>query len=460
MSQTPGKEAQTPSQETRAVRCEEADHGWPTSRCEMAALTVLLLLALSVRIAAGLWWQARLGDHFFFPDSESYWLLAEQLAQGKDYRYGLDREAFFRMPGYPALLAGWLWLWGPEPPLWWGRLLSAACGTWTVGLVFVGAQRLGGRWPAWLAAGWVAFTPEPVGLGVFVLSEAPFAPLLVLHLLLAEQAWRKSGSSNLFRNSLIAGIAGGLAGLMRPSWLLFPPLAAAGLLLVDRRPKSLLWSAGLLLGLVLPLVPWWTRNAVLSGTWVPTTAQVGASLYDGLNPHADGSSRLEVTLPIREKLEQDWRATGRLAPDETTAGHIAFELALDARLRDEALRWAWLHPARVWELAQRKFARIWNPGPNAAGLSQPEIRWLVTGCLFPLLIFATVALWRRRAEAWPLALLWTPALYFTLLHLIFVGSLRYRQPALVPLAIFAFLAFSTPPRVERDVVGSSLPKNT
>lgn len=36
---------------------------------------------------------------------------------------------------------------------------------------------------------------------------------------------------------------------------------------------------------------------------------------------------------------------------------------------------------------------------------------------------------------WTFGFYWMPCLYFTLLHMIFVGSIRYREPALLVLTI-------------------------
>ena len=88
------------------------------------------------------------------------------------------------------------------------------------------------------------------------------------------------------------------------------------------------------------MLPWWIRNAYVTGHFVPTTLQVGASLYDGLNPKATGASNLEEFVPHFAAEQQRAAAPG---------GHRQepFELRLDRRMRDAALAWAWANPGRA-----------------------------------------------------------------------------------------------------------------
>ncbi len=50
------------------------------------------------------------------------------------------------------------------------------------------------------------------------------------------------------------------------------------------------------LGTVLIMAPWWVRNARVYGRFVPTALWSGASLYDGLNPEADGGSAMDAFM--------------------------------------------------------------------------------------------------------------------------------------------------------------------
>jgi hypothetical protein len=48
-----------------------------------------------------------------------------------------------------------------------------------------------------------------------------------------------------------------------------------------------------------------------------------------------------------------------------------------------------------------------------------------------------VGAWRFSELGWAYVLAWLPAAYFTLLHMVFVGSIRYREPAMLALVVLA-----------------------
>ena len=93
-------------------------------------LLAILAAALVLRLGAGFWWQARLpaGMKFGFGDSEGYWELARTIARGEPYEYSPLKYKVFRTPGYPLVLAP-LFLISKEPPVMWGRVLSALLAT-------------------------------------------------------------------------------------------------------------------------------------------------------------------------------------------------------------------------------------------------------------------------------------------------------------------------------------------
>jgi 4-amino-4-deoxy-L-arabinose transferase-like glycosyltransferase len=393
-------------------------------------LAAILAAALVIRLGAGVWWQQRLpaGRQFAFGDSEGYWELARRIARGEPYEYGAEKSKIFRTPGYPIILAP-LFLLAAEPPVIWGRILSAFLGTAAVGGVAALTWSLFDQRAALIAAAIAAFYPEAIAASVFVLSEAPFTPLMILHLICWTLAWRATTSSSLAGWSFAGGIAGGLATLMRPSWLLFLPFAAViGLVLYRQRARHASIALIMLLGLCLTMTPWWIRNYRVAGRFVPTSLQVGASQYDGLSPIATGASDMRfVPQFIAEQRAADTAAGGNV--------HGLFEDRLDRRLRDASLAWVRQNPWQALKLAAVKFRRMWSPLPNASEFQSTTLRLILAATYAPVMLLAAIGAWKFARRDWPYLLCLLPAVYFTCLHIIFVSSIRYRQPAMLPLIV-------------------------
>ncbi len=55
----------------------------------------------------------------------------------------------------------------------------------------------------------------------------------------------------------------------------------------------------------------------------------------------------------------------------------------------------------------------------------------------PLLLAGIYGAVRTARRGWAYVLCWLPAVYFSLLHMIFVGSLRYREPPMLGLIVLA-----------------------
>ena len=397
-------------------------------------LALLLLVAFALRIAAGGVWQARLDGRFALGDSESYWQLGRAIAEGRPYVYGQQDAQVFRTPGYPLLLAPIFLLAGDGPgAVLLARAEAALFGTLAVLGVWWIALLLFDRQAAWIAALLAAFYPGAIVSSVLVLSEAPFCPLMLLQIALCILAWNAPPPNRRTAWGFAAGLAAGAATLMRPDWLLFTPLAAAVLMMPRSTPTAKQRAAiafCMILGLAAAMSPWWIRNARVTGRFVPTTLQVGASLYDGLNADADGSSNMDfVDRFIAEERLKSKGSTDGPSPE--------FEQRLDRRMRDEALAWAWANPGRTARLAGKKFLRMWNIWPNERRLSGWPIRLVVFFTYTPLLFFAIIGAGRTLGRGWPYILCWLPAVYLTMLHVVFVSSIRYREPAMLVLLALA-----------------------
>ena len=405
----------------------------------------VLLLAFAIRSVAAVTWQSRLTDSstFALPDSATYWELARTIANGEPYQYGSSESRVFRTPGYPAILSI-LFSWRTDPPVVWARLVGALLGTLTVAVTMLLARLLFNHRVA-LLTGWLAtFYPGGIGLSILVLSEAPFCPLMMGQLVFWVLAWKASSLSRQITWSGLAGGMAGLATLMRPSWLLFTPFCLLLFILVKReRRRHIVIAGSMLASLCLAMTPWWIRNYRVTGTTVLTTLQVGASLYDGLNPEATGASDMSFTRTIY------WDLKAQPAVEQGL-----FEVRLDQHYRELVWKWVWQEPGRAASLAGVKLLRMWNIWPNSAEIGSVWIYRLMTLAYLPLLILSCVGAWKFARLDHPTIICLLPAFYLTGLHVIFVSSIRYRQPAMLVLIVLA--AAVTAGLMDRQLTGSTL----
>ncbi len=401
--------------------------------------TTILCLAFALRVTAGWWWQEHLpaGQRFFFGDSESYWTLARSIAHRQPYEFGPGPGKIFRTPGYPLLLAP-LFLVRDDPPVMWARIEGAVLGTLAVAGVMYLSRSLFDESAGYAAGALSAIYPGAIGTSVFVLSEAPYSPLLVAQVICWVAAWRADSWKRIGALSIATGAIHGMATLMRPSHLLFVPFALALAMLSPNRRRHFLIGTLILAASSATLAPWWWRNYQVTGRFVATTLQLGASLYDGLNPNATGASDM--------RFVDDFVAAQRRA--DAAGGPLVgtFDERLDARLKQAAIEWARANPGRVLQLAMRKFLRMWSPLPNAAEMQSWLFRIAILGSFTPLMCCAVLSSIRYAPRGWPLLLCWLPALYLTCLHLVFVSSIRYREPAMLPLIALAAGVFHGVPK--------------
>ncbi|MDA0658424.1 MAG: glycosyltransferase family 39 protein [Planctomycetota bacterium] len=396
----------------------------------LASISVILAVALGLRCGAAVVWQTRIpqGKTFAFDDSETYWYLARTIAEGSRYAYG-DAQ-IFRTPGYPLQLAAVIAAFGETASPMPARLVGAVQGTIVVGLVMVLARMLF-SWRVSLVAGWiVALEPGSIAMSILVLSESLFCPFMLACILAWVKSLRATTSRTRCTWSFISGVLSGLATLTRPSWLLFTPCVGIVMFICgnDRRVR---WASNVFMftGMILVMAPWWVRNYNVAGRFVATTLQVGASLYDGWNPEANGASDMEF---VPQFVEEQRRSDSHTPP---AAG--LFEDRLDKSMQRAALEWAGQNPGKVLRLMGVKFLRTWSPWPHAEELQSGWLRWGIALSYLPLIGCGLCGALRYGNRGWDYALCLFPAFYFSGLHMIFVGSLRYRQPPLLLLIVLA-----------------------
>jgi hypothetical protein len=170
--------------------------------------------------------------------------------------------------------------------------------------------------------------------------------------------------------------------------------------------------------LMIALGLWAERNRRVLGERVWLTTNEGITRYDGFNERADGSSNQWFVKEMPRLRDMDEVQRNELL-SQMAAGYIAE------------------HPGRVVELAVRKVARTWSPVPLSEQFG--SAKYVVVGLAYtcPFFLLALIGLFEGSLPRSAKLFLLTPALYFTVVHALSVGSLRYRLPAEPPLAVLA-----------------------
>jgi 4-amino-4-deoxy-L-arabinose transferase-like glycosyltransferase len=397
----------------------------------------IILAALVVRLGCAFWLQRDLDVNKKRPflimgDAEGYWDLGQRIADGQPYElYG--RYAM-RMPGYPAFVAGSIRLAKAlaisEKDHLVARILMAGVGTLACGLVGWLGLMLFDAPTGRLAAAIAAIAPPLIGFSVVLLSETLFAATLLVSLLCMARLIALGGRGDTFGRlalwAALTGLAIGMAVYVRPSWLLAAACFAAlfGGWLIRRRP---LWQGVAVAAIVLAftygsLLPWAYRNSEVTGHWIWTTLWVGPSLYDGLNPQATGDSNMQF-------FEQN-RLMDRMT-----------EFDVDRYYRDKSWQFVRDHPQKALSLTADKIARFWMPWPNAGQFSGLGLRFAIAVYFVPVVLGAVLGWIFGPRNYWGWVLTLGPILYFSAIHAVFLGSLRYRLPAEYPLCIAAAVGF-------------------
>jgi hypothetical protein len=112
------------------------------------------------------------------------------------------------------------------------------------------------------------------------------------------------------------------------------------------------------------------------------------------------------------------------------------ELERDAFFNQEAHQWIRAHPGQAMRLAGVKILRTWSPVPLSAEFGGSSLYFWV-GLLYslPLDVLILLGLWKGNLPRSAKVFLLLPAIYFTGIHAVSVGSLRYRVPVEPPMCV-------------------------
>ena len=397
---------------------------------------MLLLAALALRLAWAMAQPVTDAAIERLPDQVEYLALGRNLLHGHglkffDPRFSDDVWAF-RTPGYPLLVAA---CGGSVRAI---RVVQALLDTSTVLAVYLLARAWLNRGPSLAAAAVVAVNPFLIYFTGLILTETLFTCMLAWGMVLVVGRQREGppgwGATALW---LLGGLILALAVLVRQSALFLPVLLAVAAALVNRgagTPYHRRWplpvGATVMLLTFFVLLPWAWRNKQVVGRWIWTTTNGGITAYDGLNPDATGASDQSFVASMPELRRMS-------------------EVDRSAYLSEQAREFVRRQPRRAVALAFIKAGRMWSPVPLSQEYGDWKYRTVGLLYILPLYLAVLAGLWRVgvRAAGFSRAaqvFLLLPAIYFTAVHMLSVGSLRYRIPVEPPMAVVAASAAFLP----------------
>lgn len=255
--------------------------GWNSGMAAAGAAMVVLSFGLR-------WWSAGLTDGVALgADPMNYTNLARAVLDGRglvtdDWRYGEGLRAYFP-PLYPLALAGFWALFGQSAlsTLAMNTLIDAAA-AWALADC---ARRLGFVPRAAWAAGLVYLAWPAFALAAGIPQKESLTVMLVILLLRALLVWLEDSRTPRlpWRHGPRIGLWWGLLALTQPSLVLAP--VAVALVVWPQTGLAALVRLGVAaaLALVLVLAPWWLRNLLVLGSFVPFTTASGMMLNSALN---------------------------------------------------------------------------------------------------------------------------------------------------------------------------------
>jgi len=317
----------------------------------------------------------------------------------------------YQMPLYPLLIA----VTGPGTAQLGADIALSVISVW---LVYALTDELfADPWARIFAGAAAACYPPLIFFAVVGLSETLFVTLT----LAAFLCWYRARFA-------VGALFAVLAVLTRPVFDLFAPLLVLLFALaVHRLPVSkALKNLGVYIVIYCALMaPWWVHNYNVYGAFVRLTPGAGVALYAGNNPlNHSGGGNLGVDYDL-----------GAFA-------NITDPIERDRALRNAAIDYIVHNPQRFLELAGLKFLRVWRITPVNDAYRSVSTFVISILSFVPLLLLAAFGLFLTRQYLRKLSPIFLFALGYTAVHMVFVGTIRYRLPLEPFLIIFAGVGLS------------------
>lgn len=391
-------------------------------------LYVILVLALTVRVACFLYYQA-------FSDIRTfeYEMVAVNLIKGNGFMFEFLNIPYRAgiAPVFPALCAFVYFIFGHHHFL--IVFLQILFSVATCALVFIIAKRVFDSRCAYLAAVLAAFHPALIIYSSTMLHSFAlysFLIFVVFYLLLAS-FYRYSK-----QNNMLLGICTGLCVLERPTFLPFFISAWICLLYysADRNAAKRVIISSMFFLLII-VMPWVVRNTIMfkQPVFIQTNQWIG--LWIGNNPQSLGTAM--------SPSGKTWVDT---MPDELRNKLAGLDEMGQMRLfKAEAIKFITDHPSQFIERTLKKLYYFWWFSPTA-GFLYPSSYLVIYKIYYAVILFGAVFgfIWMfSSSKMHPFAILLSLLLCsYSLLHSIYYLEGRHRfsiEPFLLILFSYAVI---------------------
>jgi Dolichyl-phosphate-mannose-protein mannosyltransferase len=387
----PPQRASGPDPRATTTRVKaESKQRWAPAVLVVGLYAVALGVRVAVALASGM-------SQPTANDEPEYFEPAVFLSEGQGYRIipqqSPDEVAYptaYRMPGPALFLALNFLVFGASVEL--ARWLALIVASTSAPLMYLFSRRFLPSGAAACAGLACALYPTWVHFSRFIYAEPYFIPASLLALVLTLRAIESGGRWSL---ALLAGLCWGGVTLIRPHGLFMGLLVAVYCLWrLGWRP-----AAALMLGVLVPLVPWVARNYAVFGRPVVLATEGGETLLGANNAHV-------LDEPEEHGM---WVSLNRMPEYGERLRPIRDEIERDEEQRNLAIEFLRDHPREMPTLMAYKLWRWLTPMTGSGGM----IRILVLcsyGVLL-ILLFAGVFVGAYRSlPALHLVLLWTALL--------------------------------------------------
>ena len=344
----------------------------------------------------------------------TYQTTVENLLDGKGYLEGEFRA--FRPPLFPLIHAGILAVFGRDNILAL-RLFFIMIGSITCVGIYLIARDIFRLKLAILTGLLLALSPQHIWYSIHILSECPYTLFLVFLVYFLLKAVQK----NKLVFSCVAGILLGLSLLTRSILAGFLPLYLLWVIVVYKNKLSAIKHfAVLLIPALLILSPWVIRNYMVLDTFVPLSTDGAEVFIRGNNP-----GTLHSKTGFCSKYE-DKVAEG-LGEVERQKAYYNFGFKFIKNDTDQFLR-----------NAMDKFIQLWRPFPNTKFPQVKPVYAIIYFLSFsPVLILWFIGMPLSFIQFKYTSLIYLLIIYYTGIHMIMLACMRYREPLMPFLILFA-----------------------